>query len=61
VSEIIGAFTNSYNDQEFEKKYGFVRFDKSVGPKLVVGCLSGKRAASAAQQLKQIGFEGVRY
>lgn len=60
VPEILGAFTNNYSDEEFEKKYGFVKFDKSAGPKLVVGCLSGKRAASAAQQLKQIGYEGVR-
>ena len=58
VPEIIEAFSN--DDQEFEKKYGFAKLDKSAGSKIVVACLGGKRAAAAAEQLQQIGFEGVR-
>lgn len=59
VPEIIEAFSTN-DDQEFQKKYGFAKLDKSAGPNIVVACLGGKRAAAAAEQLQQIGFEGVR-
>jgi len=44
VSEIIEAFT-TYNEQEsLKKSMDLPRIEKSAGPKIVVACLSGKRA-----------------
>ena len=57
VPEIIQAFASS--DDEFKSKYGFEKPDKSAA--LVVGCLAGKRAAAAGEQLQKLGFENLRY
>lgn len=57
VPEIIEAFASP--DADFKNKYGFEKPDKSAA--LVVGCLAGKRAAAAGEQLEKLGFSNFRY
>lgn len=58
MPEIIEAFGKS--DSEFQAAYGFSKPEKTIN-NLVVGCLGGKRAAAAAEQLQQIGFSTIKY
>ena len=57
MPEIIEAFNKS--DSEFQEAYGFQKPQKTIN--LVVGCLSGRRAAAGAEQLVQLGFSSVQY
>ncbi|XP_046637419.1 rhodanese domain-containing protein CG4456-like [Daphnia pulicaria] len=56
LPEIIEAFASP--DADFKNKYGFEKPDKSAA--LVVGCLAGKRAAAAGEQLEKLGFSNFR-
>lgn len=58
MPEILEGFAKP--DAEFQTQYGFPKPEKAAASSIVVACLGGKRAAAAAEQLQQIGYEGVR-
>lgn len=57
MPEITEAF--SKDDREFLDKYGFSKPAKDAS-NIVVGCLAGKRAAAAAEQLTQLGYTNLK-
>lgn len=58
MPEIGEAFAKE--DKEFVDKYGFSKPSKDAS-NLVVGCLAGKRAAAAAEQLVNLGYTNLKY
>ena len=56
MPEIVEAIGSG--DSEFKNKYGFDKPEKSAS--LVVGCLAGKRAAAAGEQLSKLGFSNIK-
>lgn len=57
VPEITEAFTK--DGKEFQGKYSFSKPAKDVS-NLVVGCMAGKRAAAAAEQLVNLGYTNFK-
>ena len=57
VPEVTEAF--GVSDAEFKTKYGFDKPDKN-SENLVIGCLGGKRALAAQEQLVKLGFNNTR-
>jgi hypothetical protein len=59
VPEIDEAF--ALNDQDFQAKYRFVK-PKSDSTNVVTACLAGKRAAAAADKLREkFGYKNIMY
>ena len=59
MPEIEEAF--ALNDQDFQAKYRFVK-PKPDSTNVVTACLAGKRAAAAADKLKEkFGYNSIMY